>query len=312
MAQKVVNAGLDVSKNWIDAAVWPGSDALRVEQTPAGYDRLVAWLVSHGAELVALEASGGYEVAVMDHLQARGLQVARLNAQRVRLFAKACGKLAKTDTVDAAMLARAAATLVEEPPPRRRDELDALAQHLAYRRQLREWDTDCVNQQEHVTDAKLRRRIGVRRAGLKRELAAIDKAIAELVARCEDWRDLQLRLCSVPGVGPVLAATLIALLPELGQVSRREIASLVGVAPFDDDSGKRRGERRIQGGREAVRHVLYMAALSARRWNGPIKAFAARLVGKKPKVILVACMRKLLTMLNAIARDGTAWAPRTA
>ena len=312
MAQKVVTGGLDVSKGWIDAAVWPGKDRLRVEQNSTGYHTLAAWLTGLGVKRVALEASGGYETGVIDALQACDFEVAHLNAQRVRLFAKSLGRLAKNDQVDAATLARAANTLVDRPPPQRRRELDPLVEHLTYRRQLRAWDTDCVNQLEHIADTRLRRKIQVRRAALKRELTELDKTIAALVQGREDWSSLHARLCGVPGVGPVLAATLIAWLPELGQVSRRQIASLVGVAPFDDDSGKRRGERAIQGGREAIRHVLYMAALSASRHNKIIQAFAGRLAGKKPKVIIVACMRKLLTILNAIVRDNAEWEPRCA
>lgn len=312
MAQNVTTAGIDVSKDWLDAAISPGKDTIRVDKNPGGYDTLVAWLTGHGVERVALEASGGYEIQVIDTLQARGFEVARLNAQRVRLFAKSLGRLAKSDQADALILARAASTLVDDPPPQRRRDLDPLVEHLTYRRQLRVWENDCVNQLEHLTDKTLRRDIEACRVALKRKLLTLDKAIAALVKAHDDWRDLHARVCRVPGVGPVLAATLIAQLPELGEVSRRQIASLVGVAPFDDDSGKRRGERAIQGGRADVRNVLYMAALSAKRHNADIKAFAARLAGKKPKVIIVACMRKLLTILNAIARDKADWKPRCA
>ncbi len=172
--------------------------------------------------------------------------------------------------------------------------------------------TDCANQLERLKNPALRRKIQARQRSFNTELSALDKTLANLVAACDDWHALTHRLQGVPGVGPVLAGTLIALLPELGQVSRRQIASLVGVAPFDDDSGKRAGERHVTGGREHVREVLYMAALSARRHNPQIAAFATRLAGKKPKVILVACMRKLLTILNAMVRDGKDWSPRPA
>ena len=312
MAQRVVTAGIDVSKQWLDVAVWPGTDTTRVPRTAAAYDELVAWLTEHGVERVALEASGGYEIEVIDALQTHGFQVARLNAQRVRMFAKSLGRLAKNDSVDARTLARAAHTLVDAAPPTRRRDLDPLVEHLAVRRQLRDWITQCANQLEHLTDTRLRRSFQARRAALERDLATLDKKIAALVAAHEDWRDLHARLTTVPGVGAVLAATLIALLPELGQISRRQVASLVGVAPFDDDSGTRHGQRAIEGGREAVRHVLYMATLSAKRHNADIRAFAQRLAGKKPKVIAVACMRKLLTILNAIVRDHATWTARTA
>jgi transposase len=153
----------------------------------------------------------------------------------------------------------------------------------------------------------LRDKIKRRQTALRRDLAALDKRLAKLVAEHDDWHVLEQRLRTVPGVGPVLVHTLIALLPELGRLSRRAIASLVGLAPFDDDSGKYAGERHIRGGRAAVREVLYMAALVAKRFNPLIVAFAKRLAGKKPKVILVACMRKLLVILNAMVRDRQPW-----
>lgn len=309
MAQTVVTAGADVSKLWLDCALWPPKPTLRVRNNAAGHAQLAAWLAQHGVERLALEASGGYEIAVIDSLQARGVQVARLNARRVRLFAKACGRLAKNDRADARVIAQAAHMLADAdiPPPVRRADLDPLVEHLTCRRRLREWITDCANQLEHLRDKALRRRTTARKDALARELAALDRAIAKLVAENPDQQALAARLQSVPGVGPVLASTLIALLPELGQVPHRQIASLAGVAPFDNDSGTRQGERSIQGGRHAVREVLYMAALSAKRCNPAIKAFAKRLAGKKPKVIVVACMHKLLTILNAIARDGAEW-----
>jgi transposase len=166
---------------------------------------------------------------------------------------------------------------------------------------------DCTNQLEHLKDKALRRATERRRASLDRELAELDKKLAATLAASEHTNDLAQRLRSVPGVGPVLAATLVALLPELGKLTRRKIASLVGVAPFDDDSGQRRGERCIQGGRAKVRRVLFMAAQSAMRHNPVIAAFAKRLAGKKPKVVITACMRKLLVILNAMVRDGTDW-----
>ena len=247
----------------------------------------------------------------MDALQARGFAVIRFNAKRIRMFAKAKGRLAKNDRADTGD--RAGRPLLDDnTPPERRRDLGERVEHLAYRRQLRDWLGDCANQLEHLRDASLRRQILVRQAGLNKALAALDAKLAKLVAAHKDWHALEQRLRKVPGVGPVLAQTLIALLPELGQVSRRAIASLVGVAPFDDDSGKRAGERHITGGRDAVREVLYMAAVAARRWNPVIAAFAKRLAGKKPKVIIVACMRKLLTILNAMVRDGQDWNPRAA
>jgi transposase len=313
MAQIVATAGIDVSKQWLDVALWPKQDELcRVSRDAAGLKELAGWLRQRQVVRVGLEASGGYEREVIDALEAQGFEVALLNPLRVRRFAQAKGKLAKNDRVDARTVAQFIALMIDAPQPSRRRDLDRLCEHLTFRRQLREWITDCDNQLEHLHDAKLRRKTEARQLKLQAELAAHDKTLADLVAAHDDWNGLAQRMRTVPGVGPVLSQTLIALLPELGHLSRRAIASLAGVAPFDDDSGSRSGERHIKGGRQAVREVLYMAALSAKRFNPVIAAFAKRLAGKKPKVIIVACMRKLLVILNAMLRDGQDWQARTA
>jgi transposase len=210
--------------------------------------------------------------------------------------------------VDARTVAQFTAVMLEEVvPPQRRRDLDELVELLTYRRQVKGWCTDCTNQLEHLRDRALRKTVAQRQASFERDLAKIDTKLADLIAEHDDWNALARRLRTVPGVGPVVSANLIALLPELGTLSRRAIASLVGLAPFDDDSGNRQGERHIKGGRKAVRDALYMAALSARHHNPLIATFAQRLAGKKPKVIITACMRKLLVMLNAMVRDGTDW-----
>jgi transposase len=308
----VITAGIDVSKAWLDVALWPLKGELRVERNAAGYHQLAAWLSEHGVMRVGLEASGGYEIEVIDALQARGFEVARFNAQRVRLFAKAKGRLAKNDRADARTIAQATAVLLDQAPPQRRRDLEPLVEHLTYRRRLRDWIFDCTNQLEHLKDKALRRKLTARRSALNNELTAHDRKLASLVSEHDEWHSVEQRLRAVPGVGPVLAQTLLALLPELGRLSRRAIASLGGVAPFDDDSGKRVGERHIKGGRAVVREALYMAALAAKRYNPVIAAFAKRLAGKKPKVIIVACMRKLLVILNAMLRDGTDWQAKAA
>lgn len=312
MAQMVVTAGIDVSKGWLNVALWPKKAELRVEQNAAGYAQLADWLTEHAVMRVGLEASGGYEIAVIDALETHGFEVMRFNARRVRLFAQAKGRLAKNDRADARTIAQATAVLLDEAPAQRQRALDPLVEHLSYRRQLNGWITDCVHQLEHLRDAALRKKIERRRVAFRQELIALDRKLAQLVASHDAWCGLDQRLRQVPGVGPVLARTLIAWLPELGSLSRRAIAALAGVAPFDDDSGKRAGERCIKGGRAVVREVLYMAALTARRCNPVIARFADRLVGKKPKVILVACMRKLLVILNAMVRDGSEWQPHRA
>jgi transposase len=303
----VKTAGIDVSKSWLDVAIWPTRDEIRVSRDAAGLALLIAWLGEREVTRVGLEASGGYEREVIDTLQAAGFEVALLNALRVRRFAEAKGRLAKNDRVDARTVAQFTAVMVEQVPPQRRRDLDALAELLTYRRQLKGWCTDCTNQLEHLRDGALRKAIAQRQASFEREVAKVDTKLADLIAGHDDWNALARRLRTVPGVGPVVSASLVALLPELGTLSRRAIASLVGLAPYDDDSGNRRGERHIKGGRKAVRDALYMAALSARNHNPLIAAFAKRLAGKEPKVIITACMRKLLVMLNAMVRDGSDW-----
>ncbi len=170
-----------------------------------------------------------------------------------------------------------------------------------------DWLVDCANQLEPLKDKALRRQTERHKIALVRDRAAVDAKLAETINAADAWHELGRRLQTVPGVGPVLAQTLIALLAELGQLCRRKIASLAGVAPFDDESGECRGERHIQGGRTALRHVLYMATLAAMRYNPVIAAFAKTLAGKKPKVIIVACIRKLLVIINAMVRDKTDW-----
>lgn len=310
MAVQVWNAGIDVGKNNLDIAVWGKPAALlRIPRDTAGLARLIAWLHEHEVVRIGLEASGGYEREVLDTLQDAGFAVALLNPRQVRRFAQAKGRLAKNDRLDARIIAEFMAKMVEYEPLRRDRSLDILVEHLAVRRRLRAWITDCDNMLEHLGDPALCKRFRAQRKTFETALNKHDKAIAALIASHADWHETERRLRSVPGVGPVAAATLIALLPELGHLPRRAIAALVGVAPFDDDNGKRAGARAIEGGRDIVRHALYMAAFVGKTHNSVLAAFARRLVGKKPKVILVACMRKLLVMLNAMMRDGRAWNP---
>jgi transposase len=312
MAQMVVTAGIDVSKPGLDVETYPTRQQISVSRDMPGLASLIAWLSEHDVLRVGLEASGGYERLVIDTLQDAGFEVVLLNALRVRRFAEAKGRLAKNDRVDARTIAQFTAFMVEQAPTPRRRDLDPLVELLGMRRQLKRWSTDCTQQLEHLHDGGLRKLIKQRQASFEREVVKLDARIDALLNAHDDWQALARRLRTVPGVGRVVATTLIALLPELGRLSRRMIASLAGLAPYDDDSGKRRGERHIKGGRATVREALYMAALVAMTHNPLIAAFARRLHGKKPKVIITACMRKLLVMLNAMLRDGTDWRLATA
>jgi transposase len=308
MAVQVWTAGIDVGKERLDIAIWSKtSEAFQLTRDAAGFAQLIAWLREHNVIRIGLEASGGYERDVIDALQDAGFEVALLNPRQVRRFAQAKGRLAKNDRVDARVIAEFMAKMVDTLPKQRDRSLDPLVEHLTVRRRIQGWIADCATALEQLHNPVMRKLLQTQRIAFEQALAKQDKAIAALIAAHPDWAETERRLRTVPGVGPVLAATLIALLPELGRLSRRAIAALVGVAPFDDDSGKRHGAREIEGGRETVRHVLYMAALVGKTHNPVLAAFAKRLAAKKPKVILVACMRKLIVILNAMIRDGRDW-----
>ena len=310
MAQSEVFVGVDVSKAWLDVAVWPGGQAWRVANDRAGRGDLVRRLKRlTGLQAVGFEASGGYEQSLLKALLDGDLPARRINPTRIRKFAQACGVLAKTDAIDALMIARFAATL----PGRLAEQnkaAEALAELVTARRQLCEEMTRAGNQAEHA-DQPLLKRLARRRAQrLSDDIAALDAAIAKAVAKDPDLARKDALIRSVPCVGPVLSHTLLALMPELGKLSNRAAASLLGVAPFDRDSGLMRGQKHISGGRRPVRDVAYMAALVGARCNPVLAAFKQRLqaAGKRPKVIIVAHMRKLITILNAMLRDQTAWA----
>jgi transposase len=307
MAQQVITAGIDAGKLTLEIFIRPLGLRLEVPRDPAALDAVAQQLIEHQVAVVAIEASGGYERLVIERLTLAGLQVVRLNPLHVRRFAQAGGRRAKNDRIDAEVIAHYAATFPEEGGTLRDPDRDALAEHLLVRAQTLDMATACANQLQHLRDRKLAAALRRRLASLKQSLLALDRRIAGLIAAQPRHRALAMQLRSAAGVGPVVAATLIALLPELGSLTRRQIASLVGLAPYDDDSGRRQGRRAIAGGRKHVRKALYMAALVAIRRSPTIAAFAKRLHGKKPKVIIVACMRKLLVILNAMVRDQTTW-----
>lgn len=306
-----VFVGIDVSKAHLDYALRPSGPAGQVANTPSGIAQLLAQFAALSPTRVVLEATGGYESACVAALAAAGWAVAVINPRQARAFARSTGRLAKTDRVDAALLAHFGEAL----RPQVRALPDAASQHLqavlVRRRQLVEIVVAERNRREQTQDAAMRDDLDAHLTWLEDTLRQLEATLAELVQASPAWRATEQLLRSVKGVGVVTATTLLAELPELGQLNRKQIAALVGVAPFACDSGQQRGKRVIWGGRASVRQALYMAALSATRFNPVIRAFYTRLVqaGKVKKVALVACMRKLLTILNAIVKSGQAWQP---
>jgi transposase len=300
--------GIDVSKDWLDVAGAPAGGAARLANRRPAIRRLVRQLQHSEPTLVVLEASGGYERAVFGALQQAGVPVARVNPRRVRAVAAAVGQGAKTDQLDAAVLARYAQMVQPSPRPRPDAATEALAARVARRRQLLEMLSAERNRQRLIpTD--LAADLTAHIAWLTQRIAALDREIAAALRQRPAWRARAALLRSVPGVGPVLASTLIAALPELGRLSGKELAALVGVAPFARESGRYRGTRRIGGGRAPVRAALSMATLVATRHNPVIRAVYQRLLaaGKPTKVARTACMRTLLLILAAIVRHNTPW-----
>jgi transposase len=303
-----VYAGVDVAAAHLDVAVRPGGEAWRAANDEAGVAALAARLAALGPALVVLEATGRAEAPLVAALAAAGLPVAVVNPRQVRDFAKAVGQLAKTDALDAAVLARFGEAVRPEPRPLPDAATQELRALLARRRQLVEM---LVAERNRLGGAppRVRALVEAHVAWLRRQQAEVEAALAAAVRASPVWRAREELLRGVPGVGPVLALTLLAALPELGTLDRKGIAALAGVAPLNRDSGAARGRRAVWGGRAAVRAPLYMAALVAARHNPAIRAFYRRLraAGKPPKVALTACMRKLLTILNAMVRDNTRW-----
>ena len=300
--------GIDVAKAHLDVAVRPTGERWRTEHSEAGLAELVSRLHALAPTRVVLEATGGLELPAVAALAAVGLPVVVVNPRQVRDFAKAIGQLAKTDTLDAQLLARFAEVVQPTPRPLPDAETQALAALLARRRQVVAMLTA---EQQRLGSARppVRERIQAHIAWLGEELSALDAEVRGAVQASALWREREELLRSAPGIGPVVAATLLAQLPELGALDRKQIAALVGVAPISRDSGKLRGKRVVWGGRGGVRAALYMATLVAARHNPVIRAFYQRLLaaGKPKKVALTACMHKLLIILNAMLRHRTPW-----
>jgi transposase len=301
--------GIDVSKDRLDVAVRPSGEKFVVERNAAGLERLVARLRELSPRLVVLEATGGFETVAAATLASAGLPVAIVNPAQIRAFAKALNQRAKTDPIDARVIAHFAEAAELEPRPLPDEQTQLLADLVGRRRQIIEMIGAERQREKRVTVPRLRKSIARLIKALEKELASLDTDIDEMVRGSPAWRAKEDLLASVPGIGPTIARTLIAELPELGRLGRKEIAALVGLAPFTRQSGRWRGKSFIAGGRTAVRAALFMGALVAKKHNPVLKAFFDRLVaaGKPKMVALIAVARKLLVILNAILRDNRPW-----
>lgn len=306
--------GIDVAKQSLDVCLLVDAKRFSTTNDSKGFTQLLKALPTPGSCLVVLEATGGYQRAVVAELVAAGHQVAVVNPRQVRDFARGLGFLAKTDRIDAEVIAR----FGQQAQPRSLEKSSRIQQELQQlvtrRRQLIDLRTAETNRLETATTKSVVKSLLSMVEQLEKKIRQIEKEISQLVESDEQLQCQAALIKSVPGVGAITAATLIAELPELGQLNRQEIAALAGLAPYNRDSGKFHGRRAIWGGRGAVRAVLYMAALTARRCNPVIQAFAQRLqdAGKPFKVVLTACMRKLLVILNTIIKNNAAWSQQTA
>lgn len=300
--------GIDVAKNKLDVHLLPSGESWTMENKPSGHAQLLERLAQIGPALIVLEPSGGYERELLRALASAELKFARINARQVRHFAKSMGLLAKSDAIDARVLALFAERIRPEVREVATPEVERLAALAARRRQLLEM---CVAEKNRLGQC-----LPVLQPAILRHVEYLEAQVEEIDAEMdqlieESMKEQEKLLRSVPGVGPVLARTLLGELPELGRLTRRGVAKLVGVAPFNCDSGTHRGKRKIWGGRSQVRAVLYMAAVTATRFNPPVRALYQRLVeaGKPKKVAIVAAMRKLLVILNSMLKHGCAWDP---
>lgn len=308
MMETAISVGIDVAKHQLDVALHPNGEAWSVSNDERGINTLVKRLQAVTPSLIVLEATGGLETAAASALTVAGLPCAVINPRQARDFAKATGQLAKTDRLDAGVLAQFADRIRPTPRPMPDPETKALSDLMSRRRQLIEMVTAEKNRLQS-TPSGWRADVQSHITWLEGRLARLHKKLEARIKASPTWRVNDEILQSAKGVGPVLSTTLLADLPELGTLNRKKIAALVGVAPFNRDSGTMRGKRTVWGGRAQVRAALYMGTLAATRHNPVIKAFYTRLLaaGKVKKVALTACMRKLLTILNAMIKNQTAW-----
>jgi len=309
MEGTAVVVGIDVSKDRLDVHVRPSGETLTVERTAAGLDALCCRLRQIAPRIVALEATGGFETIATAALAAAGLPVVVVNPAQVRSFARALGRRAKTDPIDAAVIAHFAAATEIEVRPLKDQATRLLGELVGRRRQITEMIRAEHNRARRITEPRLQKSIARLAKALEKELAVLDADIDAAVRGSPLWRATEDLLTSVPGVGPVIARTLIAELPELGALDRKKLASLVGLAPYTRQSGRWKGLSRIGAGRSPVRTALFMGAMVAKRFNPVLKAFYERLLaaGKPKMVATIAVARKLLTVLNAIMRDQRPW-----
>jgi transposase len=301
--------GIDVSKDRLDVGLRPSGERFAVERNSAGLDLLVPRLKDLSPHIVALEATGGFETVVAAVLAAAGFPVVIVNPANVRSFAKALGQRAKTDPIDAAVIAHFAEATKPEPRPLPDEATRLLADLTARRRQIIEMMVSERQRERRVTAPRLKKSITRLLKALQKELSSVDVDIDDAVRGSPAWREKEDLLTSVPGVGQIIARTLMAELPELGQLGRKEIAALAGLAPFTRQSGQWRGRSFIGGGRTVARTAVFMGAMVAKKHNPTLKVFFDRLVaaGKPKMVALIAVARKLLTILNAILRDNRPW-----
>jgi transposase len=309
-----IAVGIDVAKNRLDVCIRPNGEAFAVDRSGAGIEALMERLRKLTPRIIAVEATGGFETVVVASLAAAGLPVVVVNPAQVRAFAQALGKRAKTDPIDAAVIAHFVEATKAEPRPLPDQMTCLLADLVARRRQIVEMMAAEGQRERRITDKRLRKSIARLRKAMERELAELDDEIDDHIRRSSVWAEKEDLLASVPGIGPIIARTLIAELPELGSLDRRSIVALAGLAPWTRQSGQWRGKSFIGGGRKSVRNALFIAAMVASRHNPTLKLFRDRLVGAgKPKLVaLVAVARKLLTILNAILRDKRPWQPKIA
>jgi transposase len=309
-----VYVGIDVAKDTFCVATLPSILKTSLPNTRDGQRELCKLLKDHAVALVVMEATAGYERPIVAELLAASLPVVVANPKQVRDFAKGIGRYAKTDPIDAQVLAHFAQIVKPAARSLATPQTTELGELVTRRRQLNDLRTQEVNRLGTVSNKLVRKSIARMINALDSQMAKLDKLIRKHIDSDDGFKEKDRILQSTPGVGPQTSAMLIAHLPELGHLNRQQIAALAGLAPWDNASGKFGGKRHIWGGRENVRSLLYMAALTAKQWNDPISRLAKRLEedGKPYKVIMTACMRKLLIILNTMMKNQTLWTPRTA